>query len=78
MYRKFNTCDDDLGLVRPDIIPPAVVTTTMKVLKKKFLKCLRVSKFLDIGLLIPDTLTQVLLGALKVVNIGIKITDTLL
>ena len=43
----------------------------VKFLRKKVLKCLRASKVLDIGLLVPDTLTQVIMEFVKVVEKGI-------
>ena len=46
----------------------------MKFLKKKVLKCLWVSKFVDIGIFIPDTL---LLVITEVVDVGILIPATL-
>ena len=50
---------------------PAVVTTTGKVLKKKVLKYLWMRKVVDIGLLIPSTLSQVIADVIKVVDIGL-------
>ena len=50
---------------------------TTKVLKKKFLKSLWVVKVLYIGLLISSTDPQVTVEVMKVVDIGIKIPDTL-
>ena len=46
----------------------------MRVLKKKFLKCLRVRKVVDIGLLRPSTLTEVIV---EVMDVGLFIIDTL-
>ena len=48
-----------------------------KLLKKKFLKCLRLRKFMDIGLLRPSTLPQVIMEVMKVVEMCIKIPATL-
>ena len=50
----------DLGLVRPSVLLTSVVTTTIKVVKKKVLKCLWESKVMDIGLLRPANQTQVI------------------
>ena len=50
--------------------------TTMKVLKNNCLKCIRVIKVLDIGLLRPSTVTQVIVEVVKVVDISLKIPDT--
>ena len=49
-----------IGLVRPAILIPAAITMTTKVLEKKVLKCLWVRKVVDLGLLIPDILSQVI------------------
>ena len=49
----------------------------MKVLKKKVLKCLRVGKFVDIGILIPATIPQVIVEVVNVVDIGLKIPATI-
>ena len=57
----------------PAIIPPTVVTT-MPLLKKKVLKCLWVMKYVDIGLLRPDTLPLVIT---EVMGIGLLIPATL-
>ena len=56
---------------RPAILPPADVTTNIKVLKKNVLKCLRVSKFMDIVLLIPATIPQVIGEVLKLMVGGL-------
>ena len=45
----------DIGLKIPDIIPPTIVMTVV-FLMMKLLKCLRVLKYLDIDILIADTL----------------------
>ena len=58
----------NFGLVRPAIIPPTVVMTAMKLLKKKVLKCLWVRKDVNIGLLRPANVPQVIA---EVVGIGI-------
>ena len=66
----------DLGLLRPSILPPAVVTTTKKVLKKDFLKCLLVRKVVDIGLLISATFPYVIVEVVEVMEIVIERTST--
>ena len=66
-----------LGIVRPDILPPAVVTTMEKIMKKKVLKCLQERKVVGIGLLIPATIPQVITELMKVMAIGIKIPATI-
>ena len=50
--------------------------TVMKVLKKKVWKCLLERKVVDIVLLKPDTINQLMLEGTKVVDIGIKIPAT--
>ena len=67
----------NLGLVRPSIILLAVVTTITEFMKKKVLKCLRDKKVVDIGLLIPATLCQVITEVIKVVDIGLNRTVTI-
>ena len=54
--------------MRPATITPTFVTMMMKLPKKKFLKCLWLMKYLDIGLLRPSTLPKVIT---EVVDIGI-------
>ena len=49
----------------------------MEFLNKKVLKCLWERKFLDIGLLITATLTQVIVWVMKFVDIGLKKPATL-
>ena len=49
----------------------------MKVLKKKARKCLWEKKSVDIGILIPDNLPQLIVEVIKVVDIHLNITDTL-
>ena len=46
-------------------------------LKKKVLKCLWGCKFVDIGLLIPVTLLQIISDVVKLLDIGILIPATL-
>ena len=46
--------------MRPAIIPPTFVTTIVKLLKNKVLKFLSLMKDMDIGLLMPATLYQVI------------------
>ena len=58
----------DIGLIIPSILPPTVITTEIKFLNKKVLKCLWVSKFVNIGILRPATLPQVIF---EVVDVGI-------
>ena len=63
----------------PDIILPTVVTT-MPFLKKKVLKCLWVMKYMDIGLLRPDTIPLVItevmgIGILILINIELLIDN---
>ena len=60
--------------MRPATITPTFVTMMMKLPKKKVLKCLWLMKYLDIGLLRPATLPQVIT---EVVYIGILIPATL-
>ena len=67
----------DIGISIPSIILPAVITATEKFMKKKILKCLLVSKLIDIGLLIPSNLTQVIMDVMKVVDIGLLRKSTL-
>ena len=45
---------------------------TEKVCKKKLLKCPWARKVVDIGLLIPATIPQAIVDAVKFVGIGIK------
>ena len=51
--------------------------TTMKVLKKKVSKFLWLRNVLDIGILIPAIIPQVILDVVKVVDIGLLRTATL-
>ena len=67
----------DLGIVRPAIIPHTIVATTLKVMRKKVLKCLQESKFVDIDLLKPAALPQLIAEIVKLLDIGILIPDTL-
>ena len=62
----------DIGLVRPEIISLAVAMTTEKVMKKKLLKCLRVTKVIDIGILIPSTIPEEIVEVMKVLDLGLK------
>ena len=62
----------DLVLIRPYSCPPSSVTTMMNVMKNNVLKCLWSRKVVEIGLLIPSTLPQVIVEVVKVVDIGIK------
>ena len=48
-----------------------------RVLNKKVLKCLWASKFDDIGLLIPATLSQVIMNVVKSMDIGLLKPTTL-
>ena len=66
----------DIGLVRPAILIPAVITTATKFLKEKVLKCLQMSKIMEIGLLIPAILPRVIVDVIKVVFIGLLIPET--
>ena len=63
----------------PYIILPTVVTT-MPFLKKKVLKCIWVMKYMDIGLLRPDTIPLVItevmgIGLLILINIELLIDN---
>ena len=63
----------------PYIILPTVVTT-MPSLKKKVLKCIWVMKYMDIGLLRPDTIPLVItevmgIGLLILINIELLIDN---
>ena len=49
-----------------------------KLIKKKVLKCLRVRKFVDIVLLIPSTLPQVIVDLAKFTDICLLIPATIL
>ena len=49
----------------------------MTFMEKKVLKCLQERKFVDIGLVRPDTLPQVIVEFMKVVNLGLEISATL-
>ena len=46
----------------------------MKVLKNKACNCLWESKVVDIGILIPTTLPQIIVEVVKVVGLGLKRT----
>ena len=59
--------------MRPSIITPTVITT-MKCLNKKVLKCLWTMKEVDIGILRPATINQVIS---EVTGIGILRPTTL-
>ena len=59
----------DLGLIRPAILPPALVTTMTKVTKNNFLKFLWVRKVVEIGLLKLATIPQVMV---KCLDTGLK------
>ena len=61
----------DICILIPDILLPVSVTKTTKVLKKKVLKCLQVSKVVYIGILIPATLPRVIADVVKVVYFSI-------
>ena len=60
--------------MRPSIIP-LIFVTTIKFPKRKVLKCLLGMKYLDIGILIPSTLSLIIS---EVMNIGFLISATLL
>ena len=62
----------DIGLIRPVIIPPVIVTTAIKVLKKNIWKCLRERKVVSIGLLRLSNLPQLIVKVVKVVDIDLK------
>ena len=67
----------NLVLIISAILPPAIITMAENLLKNKLLKCLRVMKVLDIGILIPATIPQVIVEFVKVVDICLKMPDTL-
>ena len=60
------------------MFPPVVVTMVIKILNKNVWKCLREGKVVDIGHLRPATLTKLILEVVKVVDISLKISATLL
>ena len=71
----------DIGIMRTYIIPPTVVTT-IKFLNKKLLKCLRLIKDVEIGILIPAALPIVITEVIIVVilvdmHLGLKISATI-
>ena len=66
-----------LGLVIPSILPTAIVTTEMKVLKKKVLKFIWVRKVVDIGILRPANFPQVIVLAVRVLEVFLKRPATL-
>ena len=61
----------------PVILPLSVVMTKIKFPNKKALKCLWVSKVIDIGLLIPDTLPQIILEVMKALDIYLLIQSNI-
>ena len=66
-----------LGLVIQSILPTAIVTTEMKVLKKKVLKFIWVRKVVDIGILRPANFPQVIVLAVRVLEVFLKRPATL-
>ena len=64
----------DIGLVIPNILPTTVVTRMVKFSKNKVLKYLWLSKDVDVGLLRPSTIPQVIA---EVVDIGLLRPSTL-
>ena len=56
---------------------PIVVMVVTRVLKKKVWKCLQEKKVVEIGILIPETLTELKAEVVKVVVIGLKVPATL-
>ena len=56
----------DIGLKRPEIIPPTNIMT-MSFIIMKLLECLQVMKDVDIGILRPDTLPLTIMDFIIVV-----------
>ena len=50
---------------------------TTEIQKRKFLKCLIVRIFVDIGILRQSTVTKVTAEVVKVAGVGLKITRTI-